>query len=230
MICENCKKEFFEDWRKYKEGLCKFCSRTCSNSRSHSKETKEKIGKSVSISSYERGRTKTKKICLDCNKEISHDNKSGYCSKCIKGRSLSKETKEKLSEAAKKNVREGKHQGWKTRNISSYPEIFFKKVMENNGLKYKFNHPVSKKSLGVDNCSSYFLDFYFEELKLYLEIDGKQHNYKDRAESDEERDKLLKKNGYIVYRIKWKSINSEEGKAYIKSEIDKFLDFYARLV
>jgi very-short-patch-repair endonuclease len=57
-----------------------------------------------------------------------------------------------------------------------------------------------------------------------LEIDGKQHKY--RKEHDDERDKLLNEYGYIVYRIKWKNINTEMGKEYIKNEIDKFMEFY----
>ena len=32
--------------------------------------------------------------------------------------------------------------------------------------------------------------------------------------------------GWKVYRIKWKSINTDSGKLYIKNEIDKFLEFY----
>jgi len=32
--------------------------------------------------------------------------------------------------------------------------------------------------------------------------------------------------GIKVYRIKWKTINNEKGKKYIKNEIKKFLDFY----
>ena len=57
-----------------------------------------------------------------------------------------------------------------------------------------------------------------------MEIDGKQH--KSRTEHDNFRDKILTENGYVVYRIKWKNINTENGKNYMKNEIDKFLMFY----
>jgi hypothetical protein len=40
------------------------------------------------------------------------------------------------------------------------------------------------------------------------------------------RDEVLIKNNYIVYRIKWRNINTEKGKEYIKNEIDNFLEFY----
>ena len=32
--------------------------------------------------------------------------------------------------------------------------------------------------------------------------------------------------GWIVYRIKWREINSILGKEYIKNEIEKFIEFY----
>ena len=57
-----------------------------------------------------------------------------------------------------------------------------------------------------------------------MEVDGKQHSY--RKEHDDLRDELLTNNGYNVYRIKWKSINSKNGKDYIKEEIEKFINYY----
>ena len=115
-----------------------------------------------------------------------------------------------------------------SRNKISYPEKFFIKVLKNNKIfeKCEVNYKISKSSLGIECHSNYFLDFYFEDKKLDLEIDGKQHNLEDRKESDKIRDEYLTKNGIIVYRIKWKSINSERGKKYIESEISKFMDFY----
>ena len=72
---------------------------------------------------------------------------------------------------------------------------------------------------------NYFLDFYFPEFNLDLEIDGKQHEYPERKESDKLRDTALTSNGYKVYRVKWKSLNTKEGKIFIKEEIEKFLKF-----
>ena len=59
-----------------------------------------------------------------------------------------------------------------------------------------------------------------------LEIDGKQHEYEDRKKHDIERDRYLRSKGYLVYRIKWNEINSENGKQLMKSKIDDFLLFY----
>ena len=93
-------------------------------------------------------------------------------------------------------------------------------------MKCKTNFPISKKTLGLDEIANYFLDFYFEDKQIDLEIDGKQHEYEDRKTSDIQRDKLLINFGIKVYRIKWKNINNEKGKNYIKEEINKFLEFY----
>ena len=77
MICEICGNEFSIDWRKNKEARktpCKFCSSSCSRVRKHSKETKEKISNSL---------TKREKQYCKCGNELSKNNRSGMCCKCI---------------------------------------------------------------------------------------------------------------------------------------------------
>ena len=129
-----------------------------------------------------------------------------------------------ISELKKTEVKNGTHKGWQSRNIESYPERFFKKVLNNNNIKFEHNYPVNKKELELDESHSYFLDFFIENKKIDLEIDGKQH--KERKDYDDIRDINLTNNGFKVYRIKWENINTEKGKLYIKEEIDKFLSFY----
>lgn len=161
--------------------------------------------------------------CLTCGCLIRNDNKSGYCQKHL---SNSKEYREKLFNIQMERIKNGTHKGWTSRNVTSYPEKFFINVLKNNNLleKCQTNYPIKK-----DKTNNYFLDFFFEDKKIDLEIDGKQHGYKERIESDINRDKLLKEKGINVYRIKWKSINTEKGKTYIKEEIEKFLSFYNSL-
>ncbi len=48
--------------------------------------------------------------------------------------------------------------------------------------------------------------------ELDLEIDGKQHEYEERKNSDIERDIFLRSQNIAVYRIKWNCINNEERK------------------
>lgn len=98
-------------------------------------------------------------------------------------------------------------------------------VLDNNNLFYKHNFVINKKDLGLNDVSNYFLDFYFSDKKIDLEIDGKQHNYPDRKQKDKIRDELLQKVGIKVYRIKWKNPTTDENKEYIKNEINKFLKY-----
>jgi hypothetical protein len=125
----------------------------------------------------------------------------------------------------------GEHKGWTTRKICSYAEAFFKKVLDNLGISYKFNFPVSKSSLGVNSASCYFLDFFLEKngKKIDLEIDGKQHSYPERKESDKERDRLLVKNDFLVYRIEWKNPVNDENRKHLEKEINTFERFLKNL-
>ena len=54
MICENCRKEFFEDWRKdvwsKNNTICRFCCNGCSHSRDKNKEINLKV--SIGLKKY----------------------------------------------------------------------------------------------------------------------------------------------------------------------------------
>ena len=157
--------------------------------------------------------------CMEFKAKIITNNKlsrSKYCSDDCRNKFQSENMRTK--------VEQGLHKGWATRNIISYPEKFFIKVLDNNNISYKHNYPVNKRELGLNDSCNYFLDFYLEGKRIDLEIDGQQH--KKRKEHDNERDRLLSENGFNVYRIEWKNINTENGKSYIRNEIDKFLEYY----
>lgn len=115
--------------------------------------------------------------------------------------------------------------GWMPRNIEAHSETFWKKVLEDNNIQYKFNFYISKKSLGLDKKYGYYLDFKLKE-NIDLEIDGKQHLLKDRQESDKARDEALRNAGWKVYRIKWNEVNTEEGQLLMKNKINEFLRWY----
>lgn len=228
--CYNCKNEL------KKKG--KFCNSSCSatyNNKkrgSHSDETKRKISESLSgkKNTYNKKLGDFYRNCEICNdefkvKRIKNNilSRSKTCSKECGSLLRSKKAKENMN----KLITEGRHQGWMSRNKISYPEKFFMKVLDNNNIKYIHNYQVKKSSLGLSNRYSYFLDFYIESKSIDLEIDGRQHL--SRIEHDKKRDVLLEKNNYHVYRIKWKSINSQNGRKYIKNEIKKFIDFYNKI-
>jgi Protein of unknown function (DUF559) len=231
--CKNCEKIIIKD--KKANNFCNsICSATFNNKgRIMSNESKEKTKKSMKqyyienpdklISKYRN----TQVFCKECNKELTLKQKKKqniFCSlDCCK---KNENYREKLSNSMQERIKKGLHKGWQSRNILS-PEKFFIKVLENNNIKYEPNKSINKKKdLGLDEPYSYFLDFFIEDKKIDLEIDGSQHTQIERIESDKKRDYWLSKNGYKVYRIKWKNINTKNGKNYIKNEIDKFLKFY----
>lgn len=60
-----------------------------------------------------------------------------------------------------------------------------------HNLKFRRQHTIGK----------YTVDFYCEELKLIIEVDGKVHDNLGQANYDHERDELLKSLGNVVYRV-----------------------------
>ena len=143
-----------------------------------------------------------KVICENCGKEIyANDDRCRYCADCAEelnewkfqtysadGKKLfSKKHCERLSERAKNLMKEGKIKPWQSRDISSYAERFFMKVLDLNKIEYEREHYVPEHG--------YFLDFFIirNGKKIDFEVDGKQH-WKDeeRMQHYIERDENLK--------------------------------------
>ena len=74
------------------------CSRACANGHKHSDETKEKIRTSILKYCKDNNKERIQKYCKNCGKELSNNNKSGYCAKCLP---RIEEYKNKLSNALK---------------------------------------------------------------------------------------------------------------------------------
>ena len=211
--CESCGKTMTEFY-----GSGRFCCQSCANSKSHSKETKKKISESI----RKKHKNKVKKFCKLCNKELKRDNKTGYCASCLRTAPELKEFRIQQGKRASSFIKNH----WPPRNQISYPEKFFTKVLDNNSISY-----IHDQRVRIDDKHWYYLDFYIEKNgnKIDLEIDGKQHKYPDRQQSDLKRNKDLSNLGYLVYRIEWNEINSEHGKNMMKEKIDSFLQFYSCL-
>ena len=66
--------------------------------------------------------------------------------------------------------------------------------LKNNNIDFIPNKPLKHGN------SNYFLDFYIEinNRKIDLEIDGKQHKYEDRIESDKVRDEFILNNNIFL--------------------------------
>lgn len=88
---------------------------------------------------------------------------------------------------------------WRLSNLS-YPEKIFKNKCEELKL--------SEKYLIIRERSffPYFIDFAFENEKVAVEIDGSQHNLKERVESDLKKDASLVNAGWRVIRFTAKEI------------------------
>lgn len=214
MICENCNKEHEGSY-----GSGRFCCIKCARGFA-TKYNRVEISNKVSDTLLKRRETTKYKTdfsvryCKLCNKQLGRRNVTGLCYDCSnKNRTFSQETKKKISDSIQTRVKNGTWKGWKSRNIISYSERFWAKVLDNNKIKY-----IREKKVG-----KYFLDFVIGNIDL--EIDGKQHRYKDRIESDRIRDGYLTECGFVVYRIEWNEINSYEGKQKMRRKIEDFLLF-----
>ena len=257
-FCENCGKVIpLERLNNKTNTCCRSCATILANKRrgKHTLETRQKISNNVKKYKINSDKDNFKLIseCIDlgilcnynnveyvdryininrckinicpiCGKEyptylksygrlINYSACSNKCLKIKSGRII--------KEKAIQRIKDGTFSGWKSRNILSYPEKFWINVLTNNKIEFKTNFPFDK----------YFLDFYIEtnNRKIDLEIDGKQHKYPDRLESDKIRDIFVTKNNIIVYRIEWNEINSENGKKLMEEKINKFLDFYKNI-
>lgn len=100
---------------------------------------------------------------------------------------------------------------WRKSNIS-YPEQLFLSMIKNYELDKKY-------CIIREKCFfPYYVDFYFENIMLAIEIDGSQHNTKENKIKDHIKDQLLKNNGCTVIRITANSLIKD-----YKKTVDTFL-------
>jgi very-short-patch-repair endonuclease len=198
-------------------GSGRFCSRSCANSKQHSEETKTKISKALKLDVE-------KKFCKQCGKELCSRNISGYCKVCLR---TCDEFHEQRKLSARKvyenSVKNGTFKGWQLRNETPFSEKFFINILNQHKIPYTHNKPVKQSN----NRYCYFLDFYIElpDMKLDLEIDGKQHKYPERKEADKRRTAELENLGYTIYRIEWNEVRTEKGKLQLNQKVEDFLNF-----
>ena len=218
--CEKCGKIMTE-----KYGSGRFCCRSCSNSKQHSEDSKLKT--SLSLKKFYCNIEHEEYFCEVCGKKLRNKKKTGLCQTCLRTTDYGKSVMSEAGKVAYEKMKvEGKHHPWQSRNITSYAEQFWKNVLDLNLIQYQRELPVKH-----DN-SNYFIDFYIRvgEYNIDLEIDGKQHLYEDRIESDKIRDAYLTSLGYLVYRIAWNELSSDEGKKQMEKKINDFLVFYNTLL
>lgn len=154
----------------------------------------------------------------DYLKQIGEFPKCKYCNNDVKIRSggyklsvlcdsqecLTKSRKDKMTPRVRKILSKKRLEymkenpektAWRTKTIS-YPEKLFLNNLIKLGWNKKYNI-IREKSV-----FPYFIDFAFIDLKIAVEIDGSQHEEKERKKSDIKKDKLLKEKGWRIFRIK----------------------------
>ena len=153
------------------------------------------------IRSWNKGLTKeTSSIIANQAKRCHQHYADGKFKVWCDGQHLSDNMKDKISRGMKKAHAEGRaHNIGESRwnNEHSYPEKFFKKVIENEFDDTNFiqEYPVS----------IYSIDFAWVDKKKAIEIDGEQHvRTIDNFERDIRKDRCLFEHGWKVLRIPWK--------------------------
>ena len=231
-ICPQCNKSFqTQDGGKLSKITC---STSCSNiyfvNKRVTTESKRKQKEFHRLHPRNPSLQKTK-LCEICQNEFPlKDKKRRTCSnKCGSKLRNTPAHREHMSKLIKARIAAGLHHGWASRNIISYPEKYFKYRLDELKLKYEFNFPIQKKELGICCASCYFLDFYFPNIKLDLEIDGSQHKRIERKESDKIRDDLLTKAAITVFRIPWCNPINDRNKKILDEYFEEFLKIYKKL-
>jgi very-short-patch-repair endonuclease len=153
-------------------------------------------------------RTRFDHVCANCGNpfkgKLYQKNCSKECSKWQSGKN-----------AAATMKANGTNSGWHTRKgEASYPEKYFEELFR----KEQISGWAREKKIG-----RWFIDFAFENKKIALEIDGRQHDDTDRANSDKIKDEFLASNGWKVIRIRWSNPTTEAGKEKLYAQIEKVL-------
>jgi len=200
----------------YSQRHNKFCSLSCSATFHNenrkgvalSPEIKQKISKSVKHANENKPSYSKISFCCICEKVIPHKIVKTCSSEC-KSKLLSKNMIERIKKYKRSNYR---------RDKQSYLEKSFEDWLSTNDIsliykaEYTFRNHITKKW--------YFVDFYFPEINLIVELDGKQHESFKHKEKDRLRDEYLKTYLNIdVFRISYNEYK-------LGSKIEKLLELF----
>jgi very-short-patch-repair endonuclease len=75
-----------------------------------------------------------------------------------------------------------------------------------DGYKFRRQQPIF----------DYIVDFYCNELRLIVEVDGEIHSLSENLDSDLKREKILKTNGYYIIRLSNFEVETDPDTAIIK--------------
>jgi len=198
---------------------CKICNKESTNTRSlyaHIRSS-HKLNKIEYLTLYNE-----LPKCKYCDKPVTtRANGHKLSTLCSDEKCLEKSQKERMTEETRKKLSKirlvymkanPEKTAWRTKNIS-YPEKLFNDNLIKLGWNKKYNI-IREKSV-----FPYFIDFAFIDLKVAIEIDGSQHEEKERKKSDIKKDKLLKENGWRIFRVKAINLYHDVDKVFEKLKV-----------
>ena len=196
--CERCGKEYIVNEREklFPQKEKYFCSRSCANKRIHSKETKEKIRRTLMLN------TEAVKIfvCKKCGKEFDSKRKNRtFCSL-----SCSMSWKNIYLEVGKKGGLASVKIQSKSRRSKN--EIYFAEL-----CKQKFNNVLTNEPM----FNGWDADIIIEDIKTAVLWNGKWHYEKIKKEHSVEQVQNRE-------RIKIKEIEGRDYKVYIIKDMGKY--------
>lgn len=223
--CHNCGKEFDvqEDEQKFPKKEKYYCSRSCANTRHHTKETKDKISDNVKKSDkFINGMTKlfgrkpheTKtSICLMCGNEFEQkqyvsNGKTRYTYRKL----CSDECRRKYVSLKNKNVTGGFREG----SVKNYKSGWYKNIHCDSSWELAFVIYCVEHNMSIQRCKS---------IRYYIDKNGKIREFHPDFVVDG-----------IVYEIKGlQDCNSEEKKSFnsdikflYKNDMKPYIDYVTR--
>jgi very-short-patch-repair endonuclease len=149
---------------------------------------------------------------LRLKKILRNQSEASLLSQKINPRKHKKKSKLKIREKRLNYLKNNSNKtAWSYRNygLMSESEKIFYDLCIKSKLYEKYNIQREKQE------SKYRIDFAFINIMLAVEIDSNIHMLDERKKTDEEKDKYLIQNGWIVYRIKSNLLFKNKEKTFI---------------
>lgn len=201
----------------YEKRSNKYCSNSCSATSNNNKRdyNKFKPGPKKGFKPVKKTLEYTKIAeCEICDKY--YPSKRGKtCSDACKNKLISTRIRERIYNGWNPNTNRGRHK-------KSYMESSFEDWVKENFPKITYDSEYSFKRL--DKVKTYFVDFYFPELSLVIELDGTQHE--KTTEYDKDRDCYISSvYGVHIIRISHKEYKSKNKLELIKQLLEQSIGF-----
>jgi len=192
-LCQKCGSELT-----YEARHNKFCGHSCAAivSNANADRTSFKPGPKKGFTPKNYAPYTKIKQCVICNK--FHPNPGKTCSAECRCKLLSNGMIERIKTNKRSNYR---------RDKKSYLERSFEDWLVKNNISLKYEDEYTIKNHITKKW--YFVDFYFPEINLIVELDGKQHEKPKHKEKDKIRDEYITTHlGIEIFRISYDEYQS----------------------